>query len=824
MSALYVFVSNGEVYASPTRPHAPREGIPEFRNDTLSYRLRNLHVRGWVQNDCLHAIFYPIRPNFSGTLLASLEYVPKQRLSMEQSGDRYRASMWDHWQYLGFHLDQAISALRDHLFHLEGSLYRLARHVPNLDQLSDIPYDDYLPLAAAQNAAWSVKQALLQRVAVLAFLVALCDHEKEGTWWEVMSQVACDHAFMDRMRESYIVEHLFTTPRAGFFMRPDWLYREHLPFFVRANVPIYIHWGKRDCMMSIPPSLSHQYCPTPAQVSRAADVTNYQLSRFPAQRTRAAQSFAGFAPPSARPAVSGWSGAVWPQADAPDSASGSSQGITSSSTNAWGSSAGAGSSNNEPASSSAGASSWNDGLNSSWGDASASTGGWVPDSGSWPTEASGGWGEDPDDGMTFLERAQQFARQEDMRRERRAHEEAMRRERPAHHRPRRGLDASSTPAPPNVVGNRIPSSNNASNSSAGGWASESALWRTDAGGWGGDPDDGMTFLERAAQFTREEDMRRERRAHELHAHRRPRPTDRGLGASSTPVPSNVVGNTMPSDAAWKYERKKFAAGDVIPRSPGQRAGESFREFHVRRHVYREWFKKYAETHPLRQSRLSREQYAERFEIPSEKSKSGYFLWEDDVETGVYMRCLITKKRREDEWELYDAHCKRYDSVLDEWDISERFDRRPPVKLSVRSYEDSDDELDYDDGDWKGVHALYRVDDFDPPLSDEEISAASNELPPPPADTASSSHLSASDSLSPLASSSTAWEVVEPVEAPLLPSTGMAAVSQHPSREVPVEASRPISSPTGNAVPGVSMDVDPSPIELQGVYQSLLASS
>jgi hypothetical protein len=115
------------------------------------------------------------------------------------------------------------------------------------------------------------------------------------------------------------------------------------------------------------------------------------------------------------------------------------------------------------------------------------------------------------------------------------------------------------------------------------------------------------------------------------------------------------------------------------------------------------------------------------------------------------------------------------------------------------------------GDWKGVHALYCVDNFNPPLLDKEISAASNELPPPPANTVSLSHLSASDSPSPLASLSTAWEVVEPVEAPLWLSTRMATVSQHPLREVPVEASQPILSPTGNAVLGVSMDVDPLPV-------------
>jgi hypothetical protein len=294
-SAIYTFIFAGQVYSSPTHSNAPKAGIPEpDPQASLSESLHNLYEIRYIPNACLYAPWYPYKPHWSSTLLASLEYKPKHKIAMEERDGLYRVAHCETWQEVEHHFIIVHGVLRDTLYaildqeetdeRIDRQLFHLAQHVPNLDAPSIYPYTDFLSLDAAQDAAWRANHALNHYIACLAFFVALCKHRQEGWWWTIAVEAGCDIAFLERMRESYICDHRSMSARIGFFMFPDWVYRRFLSFFVCANVPIYINWGPRHAMYPLPSMMNQAHRPSRDQVLHVSDLTNWQLSRFPTPR------------------------------------------------------------------------------------------------------------------------------------------------------------------------------------------------------------------------------------------------------------------------------------------------------------------------------------------------------------------------------------------------------------------------------------------------------------------------------------------------------------------------------------------------------------
>ncbi|EIN09761.1 hypothetical protein PUNSTDRAFT_133529 [Punctularia strigosozonata HHB-11173 SS5] len=188
-------------------------------------------------------------------------------------------------------------------------------------------------------------------------------------------------------------------------------------------------------------------------------------------------------------------------------------------------------------------------------------------------------------------------------------------------------------------------------------------------------------------------------------------------------PPHIFGNTQVLDAQRNHEKKRYHAGEVIP-SLRWEEGQDFRTFHIRRRDYHNYYINHLENPRLRQSRLSREANAARYPLPSQGGTAVIFEWQDGI------RQRVPEWNRETIWnDLRNPWKKKYDSVLDEWDLSYDFvthgsywkkkeeeEKRDPYACMdededyVSAYGDEDDNPDE-----LVPTPLYRDIDFNPPL-------------------------------------------------------------------------------------------------------------
>ncbi|EIN14142.1 hypothetical protein PUNSTDRAFT_129778 [Punctularia strigosozonata HHB-11173 SS5] len=592
-----------------------------------------MHERGWVRNDCLFAAFFPTVRHFPGSFLASLSYVPRFAVKLEEYRGQYRPAAAGDWQCLEEALLPAISTLELYLRNIpDRAESTLAKRIPSLAEPNSFNYHLFVDDARARDAAWCARLSLLQHATKLAYLAALVNNlnKSNEAWRGVLMSGGTCAAFIDRLSQSWIIENHFKSSRAGFFMRPDWELREHLDFFVNSNVPIYIHWGTPDNVMSLPSGMNPALRPTEQQVRDAFDIGNHRLSwRSTPSSWRPAPPARNLKGPPAYGSDGYLTSPVSSQISSHDAPSGASRTSSSGWGTAW----------DEP-------SRWVNPL------------GWPIDNTDWLASA------------------------------------------PSPSRP-----VQSQPASPSVP--MVPSAT-------------------------------------------------------------------GFGIQPVVVPPHISGNVKPLDTAANYEKKNYKAGQVVPRIPPWRKGESFIAFHTRRRDYHEFYIEHLEVAALKQLRLSRERYASTFPQPSPRGSAVFYVWEEDPETGALARRRVTNERREQLWEDYAPRKCKYDSVLDEWDLSELF-VDPYVERSRPGrdpYADSDDEyedavsLPGDDDDF--TSALYRDCDFDPPLppyrSSPEL-VPMPALPGPSPPSASPSVTSSTQSTLPSATSISPWLSVTSSDVP-----------------------------------------------------------
>ncbi|EIN13255.1 hypothetical protein PUNSTDRAFT_128942 [Punctularia strigosozonata HHB-11173 SS5] len=578
-----------------------------------------MHERGWVRNDCLFAAFFPTVCHFPGSFLASLSFVPRSAVKLEEYRGQYRPAAAGDWQCLEEALLPAIFTLELYLRNIpDCAESTLAKRIPSLAEPNSFNYHLFVDDARACDAAWCARLSLLQHATKLAYLAVLVNNlnKSNEAWRGVLMSGGTCAAFIDRLSQSWIIENHFKSSRVGFLMRPNWELREHLDFFVNSNVPIYIHWGTPDNVMSLPSGMNPALRPTEQQVWDAFDIGNHQLS------WRSTPSSWRPAPPARN--LKG--------------------------TPAYGS----------------------DGyLTSPWmGHCMDEPSRWVSPSG-WPI-----------DNTDWLASA-----------------------------PSPSQPVQSQPASPSVL--MVPSAT-------------------------------------------------------------------GFGIQPVVVPPHISGNVKPLDTAANYEKKNYKAGQVVPRIPPWRKGESFIAFHTRRRDYHKFYIEHLEVAALKQSRLSRERYASTFPQPSPHGSAVFYVWEEDPETGAFARRRVTNERREQLWEDYAPRKCKYDSVLDERDLSELFvdpyversrPGRDPYADSDNEYEDAVS-LPGDDDDF--TSALYRDCDFDPPLPPYRSSpelvptlqlSAVPALPGPSPPSASPSITSSTQSTLPSATSISLWLSVTSSDVP-----------------------------------------------------------
>lgn len=274
---LGVFIRDGVILTSPTRSFLPPEGIPTGNPELRSTRIKNIATRGWVCDDVLEAGFYPIQPHYAGTILAPLGYSSNKGPLEEDGKGGYRDPRWQQIQHLQLLFSDMITAFQRFLKH--SPYAELSMRVADVAGPERYPYHHFLKQAEARAAASKARLALTHQVAKLAFFVELCNEVKSDAsgWYQVLSDAGVHRADLDSVKASYIVNSQWNSPRAGFFVRPDWRLRRYLPFFIHSNIPLYICWGSPEAPVQPPPDFPADQRLTRAMIARTPDMSAHRL-------------------------------------------------------------------------------------------------------------------------------------------------------------------------------------------------------------------------------------------------------------------------------------------------------------------------------------------------------------------------------------------------------------------------------------------------------------------------------------------------------------------------------------------------------------------
>jgi hypothetical protein len=158
----------------------------------------------------------------------------------------------------------------------------------------------------------------------------------------------------------------------------------------------------------------------------------------------------------------------------------------------------------------------------------------------------------------------------------------------------------------------------------------------------------------------------------------------------SPEPALPVADSPPPDNLSDHtaSRPPSPSCNLPPPNPGygQLKGETWREYFDRRAKIREQIIA-NETSSERQKRVQVEKTRSNFAVPGKKG-SPVYRWRRNKD-GFWLRTPVTRNEVADRWQQFTNTQKRFDSILNQWDLCKELDTDTDV-------EDDNDQQTYDD--------------------------------------------------------------------------------------------------------------------------------